>query len=387
MRDYLVLFPKLVPLGGAEATTAWMLQFLSERGKVAFLTWEYPNLPEVDRIFGTHLQELDIDIILIDSPMAKLLSLLSLSPQLLKLRLFVLAARRQRSSHRVIISAFNDLDLKERAIQYLHGAPVNNRNHGIQCQQSLVSRLTARLYTSFCDLLVPWQDRRIARNFTIANSAWTSREFSSVYGRQVDAIVFPPPLGRPENRSNLNKLNRFIAIARVHEDKGLLDVIEIVSSLRELEHDIGLSMFLVPYSLPLMRQLEDLAAENSHWLSLHVNASREAVDQAICEHKYGIHGSPQESYGMAVAEMLLGHCLTAVYEQGGQIEIVTEPELRFHSRADAVTKLDRILRDPALESSLRESQRQRSQHYSRDEFSRCFRKCIDQFEEVEKIRG
>ena len=85
---------------------------------------------------------------------------------------------------------------------------------------------------------------------------------------------------------------------------------------------------------------------------------------------------------MAVAELLLGDCLTAVRDVGGQVEIVTESQLRFTTPEEAVEKLDAVLSSRSLEQRLRESQAARKERYTKQQFLSGFHKCLDRFEAV-----
>ncbi len=63
----------------------------------------------------------------------------------------------------------------------------------------------------------------------------------------------------------------------------------------------------------------------------------------------------KEPFGMAVAELISGGCITFVPNSGGQVEIVGNDErLIYTSREDAVNKILRALREPDYQESLRD---------------------------------
>ena len=76
----------------------------------------------------------------------------------------------------------------------------------------------------------------------------------------------------------------------------------------------------------------------------------------------------QEHYGMAVAELVLGGCLTSVHDDGGQVEIVTNPKLRYTSVEDAVEKWDRVLSSPELKAELLAEQLAHREHLPKERF-------------------
>ena len=80
-------------------------------------------------------------------------------------------------------------------------------------------------------------------------------------------------------------------------------------------------------------------------------------------------------------ELILGGCLTSVYNDGGQVEIVTNPALRYHSVEDAVEKWDAVLRDEDLASRLLQEQLDSRSHLTRErflqEFDKVARLCLE----------
>ncbi|MFA5507608.1 MAG: hypothetical protein WC314_08830 [Vulcanimicrobiota bacterium] len=375
-----------------------MLEVLLERGSVTVLTQTGYDLLGLDRVFGTKLASKSFEIIRVDSWLTNLMASKGVSHHVLGFRLFLAAARAERRKHGFCVSAYNDLDLGagSACLEYMHSPPCNHS--GLLRQQNLggrrwVGKLLALANIAVCEALVPWNDARVSRNWIVTNSSWTSSKFSQLYGKPADRVIFPPPTLnhcagnntsiRPADHAASERLRTkshgFIAIGRAHEEKGWLDTISIVRALRELGHHVFLTMFILPCNQGLHAMLEHQAEMNSSWLQLHVNAPREQIEEAIATHKFGLHAATAESYGMAVAELLQGGCLTAVRDLGGQVEIVTEPELRFVDIEDAVTKLDRVLGSPSLQQRLYSSQQARRDRYNREAFLSSFRSCLDEF--------
>lgn len=385
MRDYLFVYPIFRPIGGAEATAAWMLQALVERGSVTVVTAGPADLAALDRWCGTKLSNSPPTVIQARWWLSERLERWGQPHDLWQFRYFVREARRQRQNHSMCISAFNDLDLGPGppVFQYLHVAPCNDSKSiaakTYTLSNSKLMKTLLRVYTTLCDFFVPWKQERIANNWTVANSQWSSAQFANVYGRPADAVLFPPPLGK-DGTCGGHDWPWFLSLARAEPQKGWQDAIDIVLGLRQKGHATGLSMYVIPGQDGYLEYLQAQVAEHPDCLTLTVHASREEIERAIASHRYGLHASELESYGMAVAELLLGGCLTAVREQGGQTEIVTEPELRFQDVAEAIEKLDRVLTDPTLSQRLLASQQSRRELFTRDVFLRGFHRCLDDFE-------
>ncbi len=388
MRDYLFVYPTLRPVGGAEFTAAWMLQCLLERGNVTAVTIDRPDLEALERASGTALTRSALQVVQARWYFSAHLERLGQPHQLWQLRYFIRQARRLRGRYRFCISAFNDLDLgPDVAFQYLQTAP---RNHESEIQlknyvrsPNLWKNQALALYRGLCDWLAPWDERRIRANWTAANSIYTGQEFTKVYQRNPERVLFPPPVGVSLPRAAAPR-PWFLSLARANADKGWDDAIEIVSRLRLLGHDVGLSAYIIPDQQSQLDLIQALADRHPEWLEVHINAPRSAIEAAIASHKFGLHTSHEESYGMAIAEMVLGGCLTAVRNQGGQTEIVKESELQFRTVDEAVQKLNRVLRSPALESRLLASQQNRKDLYTREHFCQAFHACLDDYEQMQK---
>lgn len=396
MSDYLFVLHSLQPKGGSELASAWMLQALAERGSVTVLTHKPDHdLAETDRVCGTNLSSHDLQWVHTDSPALRLMESFGMTHQTMKFRSFVREARRQRVHHRYLISSFGDADLgvgTAPAIQYLHVVPGHHSgtmNRDKFVGRSLPMLILAWLNLKLCDVLITdWDDSRTRQNYTLANSHFISEGYRALYGRDADAILYPPPMGGAVSLTATDrKKYGFVAMARAHIDKGWDDTVGIVEDLRALGHDVTLQAFvLTSSSTPeILNWLQEKARANTSWFKLCLNAPRKEIDEAIACHRFGLHAGWAEAYGMAVAELMLGGCLTAVRKSGGQTEIVTEPELQFWNRREAVQKWDAILRDPELEARLLASQAARSQVYSRETFLQEFRNCLDVYETAYQV--
>ena len=387
MSDYLLAHPRMVPLGGGEAATAWMLQVLLERGTVTLLTCPGHQLEALDRAYGTSLSgRRNLNVICSDPFFLRLLDQIGVTLKYLRLRLFVRELRKEGWNHGVCVCAYGILDLGNElpTVWYLHGPPENSREatykRNVENRSNPLMKMVARLNLLLSNLLVPWQKGMSESSFAIANSFWTSRAFQELYKKPADAVLYPPPIGDKIELSK-NTKRSFIAIGRAHRDKGLEDAVSIVSGLRERGHQVDLTLFVVPFEPELLGRLRELAVRYP-WLHLRVEAPREEIDREISAHCFGLHASRVEAYGMAVAELLLGDCLTAVRDVGGQVEIVTESQLRFTTPEEAVEKLDAVLSSRSLEQRLRESQAARKERYTKQQFLSGFHKCLDRFEAV-----
>lgn len=363
-----------------------MLQVLVERGEVSVITGTRPQLEKLDHWCGTRLRQAKLHVYPVHWWLSGPLERLGQPHDLWRFRYLLRKARQEKNHHRVCVSSFNDLDMGPGApiLQYFHMAPCHDpqsvKKNTFTRSSSPLAQGALHFYRWVAELLASWDNTRVARNMTLANSDWTSKKFEQVYGRPADEILYPPPLGQIPDSLSHDGRPSFISLARAEPLKGWDDILEIVGRLRKLGHPAKLSMFVMPGQEGYLEYLKQRTAEHPDWLSLQVNASREEIDLAIASHQFGLQAGRGEAYGMAVAELLLGGCLTAVRDEGGQTEIVSEPELRFTDVDDATRKLDRILSCPKLAARLKASQQTRQSRYTREAFLAGFHACLDRFE-------
>lgn len=379
VKDYLFVQPFFDPPGGGEGVANWMLQVLSERGSVTTLSWRPPDWERIDAYYGTSLSQAKIRSVLVAPTLKRLLEWVRVPHQLLALSLLMGKAKRLRSDYRFCLSSYNELDLGGGAVQYLH----------FPCQDfrrirapSFVARSRARLfwplYLAVCRWVLGWKLQSVLSNVTIANSQWTANEYAKAYGKQVDFVIFPPPLGGGYS-SSLARTNTFLSIARITRFKNWLGLIRVFDEVHARGLEVGLTLVGSREDDSLLAELQFLQ-KSRPWLTLVVDQPRHEVDRLISCCKYGIHAAQGEPYGMAVAELVLGGCLTLVHDSGGQVEIVTDFRARYVSEDDAVAKICALVQSPDLQQELAENQHHRALDLTREKFIANFESFLDAWE-------
>jgi glycosyltransferase involved in cell wall biosynthesis len=128
------------------------------------------------------------------------------------------------------------------------------------------------------------------------------------------------------------------------------------------------------------QRIRQRVQENSSWIFLNENLSREELARLVAQHRYGIHGMAEEHFGMAVAEMVRAGCVVFVPRGGGQKEIVAgEERLLYQTPAEAVTKIARTLSDAGEQASLRDYLATRKDLFSPELFVRRIQDIVQQF--------
>lgn len=379
MRDYLFVAPFLRPPGGGEGVANWMIQSLVRRGRTTVLTWEPADFRRIDEYYGTELSRWTFEHQLVAPRLRKLLLASRLPHELLKLSLLMGKAKTLRNNFRYCFAAYNDLDLGPGAINYFNFPSLDFRdllnkpwpNHP-------VGRAIWPWYIKACLRPARWDVEGIRQSLILANSRWAAQQFIDHYQAPVTRVLHPPALGEPKAHDGPRE-EAFLSIGRVDRSKGWPRLVSIVERVRSAGHQVRLTLAGSRGDADLLDELQALAATRP-WLTLALDLDREAMDRLIATHRYGIHGMIEEHYGMAVAELILGGCLTLVHDSGGQVEIARLPETRYKNEEDAVEKIRAILENPELRERLLNEQSAHSENFTRQAFVEGFEQFLEELE-------
>lgn len=347
--------PSLDPPSGGNGVAAWMTQLLARSGRVTMLTSMPVDLEAVDACYGTSLGREGLELRTDRHLLSSLLGAAGVRHELLKLHLLMRHARRIAAGYDLICSANDEIDVGRPAVQYIHH-PWNTHPRPDRDRRWYSNPLRRGVLLSYyrvCQALSGFRPGAMRRNITLVNSEWTGRLYERIYGPGY-VVLHPPAMGSFPETPWRARRNAFLSIARISRLKEWEKVIEIVAGVRSLGHDVELTLAGARED-PIYRQeiLAEIARRGS-WITLREDLARDDLIQLTVSHRYGIHGRTQEHYGMAVAELVLGGCLTFVPDDGGQVEIVRDRRLRYASIADAVARIDLVLRSEPLQTTLRD---------------------------------
>ncbi|MFA5505694.1 MAG: glycosyltransferase [Vulcanimicrobiota bacterium] len=375
MKKILFVQHSVSPPGGGPGVGAFMLDVLKQHGAIDLLTLEPFRPEQIDEYYGTSLSQAKIRPLLVDSWILKWTKRLGLPHGLIKLHVLMRAAKRLfagKDNYDLVCSGYDEHDLGRPCVQYIHypwnlyprpDAPPGWNENPVLSRFILV-------YNFLCRRLSGFSYRSIYQNLTLVNSNWTGEKARARYPELDFLVVHPPALAEKVEGDGLPREERFLSIGRCAPEKEWLKLVDIVAGLRARGHNVGLTLAGSRNTGWYEDQLREKQAEVGNWLNLELDFSRSRLQELLRSHRYGLHGMKQEHYGMAVAELVLGGCLTSVHDDGGQVEIVTNPMLRYCSPEDAVEKWDRVLASEELRQALLEEQAARHEHLLKERFLR-----------------
>ena len=267
----------------------------------------------------------------------------------------------------VVIGAMNEIDIGSPAIQYIHFPWAYWPRPGVDLRWYHIAPLV-KAYRKLGAMLSGYDQARVAHNMSLANSDWTGRKFEDCYGTRPRTLYPPVPGGFPEVPYDQRE-RAFVAVGRIAPEKKLEDIVQIVASVRDRGHDVGLTIIGHVDSPRYRKRLAAVTAPHRSWVRFHHGLPRDEMVRLIAGHRYGIHAMGDEHFGIAPAELQRAGCITFVPDSGGPPEIVGgDQRVIFRSTEDAVEKIDRVLSDPALEAAMERDVARRGTAFTEQRF-------------------
>jgi glycosyltransferase involved in cell wall biosynthesis len=220
------------------------------------------------------------------------------------------------------------------------------------------------------------------QNLTLVNSNWTGNKVRERYGIATTTL-YPPIAEDFPDVSWEDREDGFVCIGRITPEKEVDKIIDTLARVRSRGWDIHLHIIGSPDHLGYYNRIRDLARQNSSWVFLDDNLSRQELLRLVSMHRYGIHGMTEEHFGMAVAEMVRGGCLVFVPNGGGQVEIVSgNGQLLYRTADEAAASIVRVMRDPDLQRHLREVLKSNTKLFAAAQFARRLQELVGAFRKV-----
>jgi glycosyltransferase involved in cell wall biosynthesis len=359
---------------------AWILEALRDRYELTVLTWKPADLGEVNRAFGTRLDPAGFHWASVGPLLSRTLDAFPIPLSLLTLNLLMREARRllKRTPFDGVIGTMNELDVGVPAIQYVHYPWASVPRPDVDHRWYHWS-LPLRVYR-WCSARVSGYSReRIRRNLTLVNSDWTGQRFESWYGAAAKTVYPPVPGGFADVPWD-ERQDAFVCMSRISPEKEIDKIIEILAAVRERGHAVRLTIVGHEDDRRYAERVRRVAAPHRAWISFRHGLSRSELQDLLPRHRYGIHGMVGEHFGIAPAELQRAGCIVFVPDRGGCAEIVAhDPRLVYGDAAQAVERIDRVLRDRELRAALRAELQARRDGFSEGRFMEQIRDAVAAF--------
>lgn len=368
MSRILLVQPTLNPPGGGNLVAAWMLEGLRSEHRVTLLSWTAPDLAACNRIFGTSLRSGDFDLVLVPRALRAVFQASPIPLGLLRDSLLLRRASHLARLHDLVVTANNEADLGRPGIQYVHFPRLDPDRPAVDRRWYNASRRAGAVYRRICAMVARSTPGGVARNVTLVNSDFIGNRVRRLHGVRTETL-HPPVPGAFRATPWEARADAFVSIGRISPEKRIETIVEILARVRAAGTAVRYDLVGTADDRVYAERIRRLAAANADWVRLHENVSRDELLDVVAASRYGIHAMPDEHFGIAVAEMVRGGCVTFVPDGGGQVEVVgDEPRLRFRSVEDAADKILATLRDPDRQAALRAHLAERADRFSTGRF-------------------
>ena len=378
IRRSLAIIHPAFSLGGAGAVAVWTLEALKKDYHVILLTTEDIDLTQINDFFGSDLKPEDIEIRrIISYPVRSILNSF-----LLKIALAQRYYNRYREEFDLAIATRCEMDLGELGIAYVH-CPIWNDEVLRQLNQlpqgwRYRRNLARQVYKKVCMLISGgFSSDGVKKNITLVNSNWMGKKVEEAYDVSTRTVYPPVKDDFPEIPWN-EREEGFVCIGAVSPGKYIEDMISIIDRVRYQRPQVHLHIIGGCSNLSYAEKIKQLCKKNSDWLFWDNQLTRAQLTRLVAQHKYGIHGMPNEHFGIAVAEMVKAGCIPFVPNSGGQVEIVGDARLRYADPDEAKDKILYILQHERIHAEFRESLRTQGRKFSTIVFMKTIKEIVDQ---------
>jgi glycosyltransferase involved in cell wall biosynthesis len=298
---------------------------------------------------------------------------------LLRSALLLRAAQRMSSDWDVLMTINNEANLGRRGIQYIH-YPVHRRprpRDDVRWYHGPAPVLNA--YYRFADWLAGMTPDGIRQNLTLVNSDWTGRTVRELHGI-VSQTLYPPVHSSFADVPWPERSDCFLCVGRISPEKQIDRVIDILTLVRKVRPDVTLQLIGTFGRDSYSRHIARRVAAEAAWISSQENLTRTELLDLLPRHRYGIHGMPEEHFGMAPAEMVSAGCIVFLPDGGGQVEIVgPEPRLIYRDVKDAAESVLYVLAHPEEQAAIRSRLAHRKTRFATEQFMMRIRELVETF--------
>ena len=389
-RPRIALMHPQLGFGGSEHVCLSIAEALQDDYRVSLVTTRKDSagigLPALNKFCGTNVDEAKVPMVYIPLP-----AMFRNRFAAFQGSFFARGCRRLTTEFDLMFMSYGMMDLGVRGIQFMHDPGFTPE---LYRQLTPFPRDLRRFfyqnspfrngYLWAARKLAPSSPEGMRRNLTLVNSVWTGNIVKKTLGVET-TLVYPPVRCTFPEVPWSNRDNGFVCIGRWSREKCMERVIAILAEVRKKGFDVNLHLAGNGGDRAYFQDLKRLAAMSGEWIAMHDGISTEEKSLLLATHRFAISARPNEPFGIALGETVKAGCITFVPNGGGQVEIVNHPALVFEDEADAVGKIEAVLKSSAEQEHLRDHLRQSAKRFSPESFQAQIRQVVKDFLKKEVV--
>ena len=201
------------------------------------------------------------------------------------------------------------------------------------------------------------------------NSRFVERLMTEFYGPFNSTVFYPPTLFAVRDPSVRRDPLKVVCIGRILREKRITDIINIVRRARILSNqDLTLHIAGRIDQEPAYGETLRKIALQERWVVLAGALYGKEKEEFLTSGTYAVHAERDEAFGISVAEYLVAGLVPVVPDEGGSCEVVSNPDVTYHTNEDAAQILARLLADADFRIRQQTSCAARAKFFSRDAY-------------------
>jgi glycosyltransferase involved in cell wall biosynthesis len=164
----------------------------------------------------------------------------------------------------------------------------------------------------------------------LANSRFTRERVRHLWPDASVDVLYPPvdvPATIPDGQRDID----VVTLGNIAPDKHQLEQVEIAAMMPERRFAILGAVQSRSYARQVERAIRTKRLTN---VVLVLDETARRVSDYLGRARVFLHMKESEHFGISVGQAIAHGCIPIVHDSGGQVELVTDPSLRFRSRAD-----------------------------------------------------
>ena len=201
------------------------------------------------------------------------------------------------------------------------------------------------------------------------NSRFVERLMTEFYGPFNSRVFYPPTLFTVRDPNIRRDPLKVVCIGRILREKRITDIIDIVRRARSISNqDLTLHIAGRIDQEPAYGETLRKIASREHWVVLTGALYGKEKEEFLTSGTYAVHAERDEAFGISVAEYLVAGLVPVVPDEGGSCEVVSNPDVTYHTNEDAAQILARLLVDEEFRIRQQTSCAARAKFFSRDAY-------------------
>ena len=201
------------------------------------------------------------------------------------------------------------------------------------------------------------------------HSRFVQRLMTEFYGPFNSTVFYPPTLFAVRDPSVRRDPRKVVCIGRILREKRITDIINIVRRARILSNqDLTLHIAGRIDQEPAYGETLRKIALQERWVVLAGALYGKEKEEFLTSGTYAVHAERDEAFGISVAEYLVAGLVPVVPDEGGSCEVVSNPDVTYHTNEDAAQILARLLADADFRIRQQTSCAARAKFFSRDAY-------------------